>query len=121
MKRLKKVIWFGLIPVTAAAWAARRLARQLDIPTPAPARRQPAPTPAPVPPASTAAATEDDLKVITGIGPVYEKRLKAAGVCTFATLVATAPERLLEIVNATPGLADTESWIAEARQLLAGG
>jgi predicted flap endonuclease-1-like 5' DNA nuclease len=120
VKRLEKVIWFGLIPVTAAALAARRLARELAGPATTAPHGQPTPAPAVLRPAPAAAAVEDDLKVINGIGPVYEQRLKAAGVRTLSALVATSPERLLEIVNATPGLADTESWIAEARQHLAG-
>ena len=107
MKRLEKAIWFGLIPAAAAVLVARRLARQLEFPRPAPE---------PVASAPPRTAIEDDLKAINGIGPVYGKRLKAAGVLSFAELAATSPQRLLEIVNATPGLADPDAWIAEARQ-----
>lgn len=110
MKRLEKAIWLGLIPATAAIWAARRLARQLDVPAAMPPRAEPA----------MPNATGDDLKVIAGIGPVYEKRLKAAGVRSFADLLATSPEKLLEIVQATPGLADTATWIEQAKQLVGG-
>lgn len=110
MKRIEKVIWLGLIPVTAAIWAARRLAGQ---------PQTPAPVPAPVTPPAPS-APEDDLKLISGIGPVYEKRLKAAGVRRFGDLQAATPQRLLDIVQATAGLADTEAWIAQARQLASG-
>lgn len=107
MKRLEKAIWLGLIPATAAIWAIRRLTRQLEVPAAMPPQAKPA----------TPSATEDDLKVIAGIGPVYEKRLKAAGVRSFADLLATSPEKLQEIVQATPGLADTQAWIEQAKPL----
>ena len=111
MKRVGKLIWFGMIPVAgAAAWLARRLAQQ----PPAEGMM------ASVSPAPASPAAADDLKVISGIGPVFEQRLNAAGIRTFRDLQAAAPEELLDLVKATPGLADTEAWIEQARQLAAG-
>jgi predicted flap endonuclease-1-like 5' DNA nuclease len=60
----------------------------------------------------------DNLEVINGIGPVFARRLHAAGIHTFADLVAASPERLLEIVQAAPGLADPDSWREQAGQLV---
>lgn len=47
----------------------------------------------------TASLTEDNLKAINGIGAVFEQRLKAAGVSTFAALAALPPERIAEIIG----------------------
>lgn len=114
MKRFEKLIWFGVIPVTAAAlWLARRLAQQ-----PAAQGMMASSAPAPAAPATASAA--DDLKLIVGIGPVYERRLQAAGIRTFSDLQKASPQRLLDIVQATPGLADTEDWIKQAGALAAG-
>jgi large subunit ribosomal protein L21 len=105
VKRLEKAIWWGLIPGLAGGYLLGRLLR------PAPGERGlmgagPAPR-----------LAEDDLEVINGIGPVFARRLQAAGVRTFADLAGASPERLLEIVEATPGLADTDSWREQAARL----
>lgn len=109
MKKVEKLIWFGLIPASAAVWAARRLTRR-----PAGAGLMPA-VDQMQPPATSAPA--DDLKVISGIGPVYERRLHAAGIRTYQQLRAATPDQLLEIVQATPGLADPGAWIEQAGKL----
>jgi predicted flap endonuclease-1-like 5' DNA nuclease len=109
VKKVEKLIWFGLIPATAAVWVARRLTQRPGGPGLMPAAEE---TKAPAAP-----ATADDLKVISGIGPVYERRLHAAGIRTYQQLLAATPERLLAIVQATPGLADPDAWIEQARRL----
>jgi len=64
----------------------------------------------------------DDFEQLGGIGEIYERRLYEAGICTFASLAATSPERLAEICQApamrTP---DYNTWIARAGELAAGG
>ncbi len=57
----------------------------------------------------------DDLELVEGIGDTYEGRLYDAGICTYAALAATTPERLAEICKA-PEFArpDYASWIAQA-------
>jgi predicted flap endonuclease-1-like 5' DNA nuclease len=109
VKRVEKVIWFGLIPGVAGGYLLSRLLR------PAPAARglmgqQPA-----------ARAAADDLEIINGIGPVFARRLQGAGVRTFSDLLAASPERLLEIVQSSPGLADPDSWREQAARLLGKG
>jgi predicted flap endonuclease-1-like 5' DNA nuclease len=42
---------------------------------------------------------EDDFTRIKGIGPVFDRRLKEAGVRTFADLAATPAEQIAEIVG----------------------
>ena len=44
-------------------------------------------------------AQEDDFTVINGIGAAFERRLKAAGVRTFAELAALTPEQVAEIIG----------------------
>lgn len=62
----------------------------------------------------------DDFEEIGGIGEIYERRLYDAGICTFAALAATSPERLAEICQA-PALrvADYAAWISHATELAA--
>lgn len=71
-------------------------------------------TPAP----ADAPAKKDPLVDINGIGPVYQKRLYAAGVTSFTQLAALPADRLREIVQAQEWQnIDAEEWIAEARVL----
>jgi predicted flap endonuclease-1-like 5' DNA nuclease len=59
----------------------------------------------------------DDLEQIRGIGPIYEQRLFAAGIETFAQLAATPVERLREIIQpAVWQRIDFDNWVAQARQ-----
>ncbi|MCB0045613.1 MAG: DUF4332 domain-containing protein [Caldilineaceae bacterium] len=59
----------------------------------------------------------DDLEVINGIGPVYEKRLYAAGVETYAQLAALSIQELAELVQAEDWQElDYAGWIAQAGQ-----
>lgn len=106
MRRIEKVIWFGLIPGIAGGYLLGRLLRREPevhgLMGEAPAGR----------------VAPDDLEIINGIGPVFARRLQEAGVRTFAELAATSPERLLEIVRSSPGLADPDSWRAQAAQLM---
>ena len=62
--------------------------------------------------------TENDLKVISGIGPTYERRLKEANVRTYSDLAQRTPGALREIVGIEPWhAADPQKWITEARAL----
>lgn len=112
MKRIEKAILFGLIPGIAGGYLVSRLLR------PSPAARGLGLMMGEGPPARPAA---DDLEIVVGIGPVYARRLNEAGVRTFADLAATSSERLLEIVRASPGLADPDSWREQAARLMRKG
>ena len=59
----------------------------------------------------------DPLVDINGIGPVYEDRLYAAGVHTFAQLAEQDHPRLRQIIELKDWQAvDLDAWIAEARE-----
>jgi hypothetical protein len=114
VKRIEKAILFGLIPGIAGGYLVSRLLR------PSPAARGLGLMMGEGPPARPAPAA-DDLEIVVGIGPVYARRLNEAGVRTFADLAATSSERLLEIVRASPGLADPDSWREQAARLMRKG
>ncbi len=56
----------------------------------------------------------NDLEEINGIGPVYAKRLRAAGIKTFEDLAACTTDQLADIVG-KGRTADYESWISQAK------
>jgi predicted flap endonuclease-1-like 5' DNA nuclease len=67
--------------------------------------------------AQARAAVRDPLIDINGIGPVYEQKLFAAGVRTFAQLGEMTPEQVRAIIQPQPWQEfEPEKWIAEARQ-----
>jgi len=59
----------------------------------------------------------DPLIDINGIGPVYQERLYAAEIYTFAQIAEQTPERLRQIVEAKAWQdIEADAWIAEARE-----
>lgn len=67
---------------------------------------------------ATESPRSDRLEAIKGIGPVFARRLRAAGIKTYQELANTPPDQIIEIVKAQPWQAvEPEQWIAEARNL----
>jgi len=65
----------------------------------------------------------DDLKLISGIGPVIEKRLNESGIYHFRQ-VANFEQRDIDLVNdaiSFPGRIERDEWIAQAKNLADGG
>jgi predicted flap endonuclease-1-like 5' DNA nuclease len=63
----------------------------------------------------------DDLKRIKGIGPGFERTLKAAGITTFAAIAAWTPEdiqRIATLLNTQPGRLEKGDWIGQAKALV---
>ncbi len=68
-----------------------------------------------------AAKTGDDLKVINGVGPAFEKRLNALGIHTYADLIALTDEKIAELEqqDSMTSLEQWHAWIEEAKTLQA--
>ena len=65
----------------------------------------------------------DDLKLISGVGPVIEKRLNELGIYHFRQ-VAKFEQRDIDLVNdaiAFPGRIERDEWIDQAQNLANGG
>lgn len=96
-----------------------------------PAKAEPAPAkeeaPAPAAEAAPAAAEAapaggaDDLKKLSGVGPVIEKKLHALGVTTFDQVAAWTPEDVTRIDDelSFKGRVEREDWIGQAKQFIA--
>lgn len=120
------LIGFLLAAATAAAlvgwWLWQR--RQDEQPVLAPEPSRPAPrreAPVRVAPAEEAAVEQtpaDSLQEIRGIGDVYARRLRAAGIRTFADLAALTPDEARTLAQAQSGLVDTSDWIEQAKALV---
>ena len=68
------------------------------------------------------ALANDELRKIIGIGPENEKRLKAAGITSFAQIAHWTEEDVqrMETVLAFEGRITRERWIEQAKLLAAG-
>ncbi len=82
----------------------------------------PAVEPKPLAKAATPAAAElepaDDLTAIGGIGPKIAAVLRTAGITSYQRLAQADPALLRELLQSASlraGLADPESWLAQAR------
>ncbi|WP_411818980.1 50S ribosomal protein L21 [Hyphococcus formosus] len=72
--------------------------------------------------APKAAAGGDDLKKLSGVGPVLETKLHDAGVTSFAQIAAWGPEdieKFDELLN-FKGRIEREGWVEQAKELAKG-
>lgn len=68
--------------------------------------------------AAQARASEDNFREIKGIGPVFDRRLKEAGVRTFAQLAAATPAQIAEIIGWPEERVVRSEIIAQAQALV---
>src|SRR5436305_14403787 len=65
----------------------------------------------------------DDLKLINGIGPIVESRLRGVGIYTFTQLAALSPADIAAAVSDINGLTSEriikQDWIRQAHKLSA--
>lgn len=95
-----------------AQMSAARQSAAVEVTT-APPAAEPAPAPA-------QPAQNNDLTRINGIGPVFQSRLRAAGLHTYAQLAASDPDTVRTAVAAADWQKiEPERWIEEAAQLAA--
>jgi branched-chain amino acid transport system ATP-binding protein len=80
-------------------------------------------TPAKSPAAAKPAAKPDDLKLIKGIGPVNDRKLRAHGVTTFKQIAAWKKADIIEVEKYLEfdGRIAREDWIGQAKTLARGG
>lgn len=106
MKKLARIL--GLVGgAVAILWAMRDRLVSIAAPRdPEPPRFRVVPTSAPD------QAPSDDLTDITGIGPVFASRLRAAGIRSFGDLSATDAATLAEITGAPESRVD--DWLSQA-------
>ncbi len=71
---------------------------------------------------STSAGGEDDLSLLSGVGPVLEKKLREAGITTFKQIAELTPEQVKELDEklGLRGRIEREEWIEQAKELMAG-
>lgn len=67
------------------------------------------------------ADSKDDLKLISGVGPVYEEKLNSIGIYTFEQVSKLTPDAIKAIEELTkyfPGKIEREDWISQAKNLM---
>ncbi len=71
---------------------------------------------------ATPAGSADDLKKISGVGPVLEKKLNALGITTFAQVAAFTPEDIAKVDDALSfkGRIERDNWLEQAATLAKG-
>ncbi len=64
----------------------------------------------------------DDLSLLSGVGPVLEKKLREAGISTFRQIAELTPEQAAELDEKLNlrGRIEREEWIEQAKELMAG-
>ena len=67
-------------------------------------------------------AQGDDLSLLSGVGPVLERKLREAGIITFRQLAELTPEQAKELDEKLRlgGRIEREEWIEQAKELMAG-
>jgi len=61
----------------------------------------------------------DDLTVIKGIGPIWQKRLQESlGVYTFQDLAALSSDEIISGLKPAPSKSECEAWISQAQELI---
>ncbi len=68
-------------------------------------------------------AKPDDLKAIKGVGPKFEKLLKANGILTYAQIAAWGPQDIAELeakLEGFGGRIERDGWVEQAKSLASG-
>jgi predicted flap endonuclease-1-like 5' DNA nuclease/cytoskeletal protein CcmA (bactofilin family) len=68
-------------------------------------------------PESAAPPPDADFTILRGVGPTFDRRLKAAGIRTFAQLAALTPEEIAAIIGWTPQRVIVDDLIGQAQRL----
>ena len=105
----------------AAKKAAKPAARKTEKPKAEKKAEKPK-AEAPAAAANKNAKGEDDLSLLSGVGPVLEKKLREAGITTFRQIAELTPEAAKELDEKLKlrGRIEREEWIEQAKELMAG-
>ena len=73
-------------------------------------------------PEEAAEAVKDDISLLSGVGPVLEKKLTEAGITTFKQVAELTEDAIKELDEklALKGRIEREEWVEQARELMAG-
>lgn len=99
---------------------ARSVVRAYPVASEAAVADQPTVSAPPEAVAEETPAAEDDFTALRGIGPTFDRRLKEAGIRTFAQLAALTPEEAAEIIGWSPQRIISDDLLAQARRLAEG-
>ncbi|GJL92409.1 50S ribosomal protein L21 [Hyphococcus sp.] len=71
---------------------------------------------------AAAAASADDLKLLSGVGPVLETKLNEAGITSFAQIAAWGPKDIeaMDEKLSFKGRIEREGWVEQAKKLAKG-
>ncbi|SNY90691.1 LSU ribosomal protein L21P [Cohaesibacter sp. ES.047] len=116
--KITEILTGGKAPAKAAKKAAPAKAKEEEAPQ---AAKKEAPKAAKAAegetaPLFTAPAEKDDLKKISGVGPVLEGKLNALGITSFAQIAAFSEEDIAKIDDALnfKGRIDRDNWLEQA-------
>lgn len=101
----------------AAKPAVKKAAPKAE--TKAPAKKAAAKSDEVAPLFSAPEGPADDLKLISGVGPVLEKKLNALGVMTFAQVAAMSKDDITKLDDALSfkGRIERDDWLSQAAEL----
>jgi large subunit ribosomal protein L21 len=132
--RITEILTGGAKPATKpderikarhAAANANGAAAAVAAPAPAAPKAKAAPKADAAPKAEAAPASDgfvDDLKLIGGLGPALEKKLKAAGIASLKDIAAWSAEDVAKYDAELElrGRAERDEWVEQAKDLIAG-
>ncbi|MFQ3633103.1 helix-hairpin-helix domain-containing protein [Roseiflexus sp.] len=107
-------VWTGAPDEALIEWIHEQIRQSIGSAVPLPVRRPPESTASAVPASDVPA---DDLQQIAGIGPAIARRLRAAGITTFAGLAACSLSDLAAWTGRSAEQITRMGWIERARAL----
>lgn len=112
--KVTDILTDGAKPKPAAKKAAKKTAPKAEAEKAEPKKAAPK--------KAASADTADDLKKLSGVGPVLEKKLNEAGVTSFAQIAAWKKKDIEEMDEKLDfkGRIEREDWVAQAKELAKG-
>ncbi len=127
--KITDILTGGAKPKAAKKKAAPKKAKEAapavapaEAPTPVEAAAAPAPAAAEGALFAAPEGAADDLKKISGVGPVLEKKLNALGITTFAQIAAFTAEDIAKVDEALSfkGRIERDNWLEQAAEFAKG-